>query len=204
MPVITDLQLTITPTYGLYSLTVPDNEIVVSEDSTQGRKAIILDLSNAALLSDPVRGEGLYTRDLGTVFSWPTGAKTVIDVWQPSIIPLDEDLYLRMSYTFLLSSLGGVGWQHAREMNISHNSTADLNVEFSVGNGDISPAGFIIPNSGGTAVKQKFTLTPNKWKVIQCNVYSTAPFLLWVNDMEFKIKSWGSTGSYRVVKPLKG
>lgn len=70
MPVIADLALTITPATALYKRPVLDANITVSETLTEGRHEIVLDL---------FQGDGIYSRDLGTIFQWPTGgAKTSI------------------------------------------------------------------------------------------------------------------------------
>src|SRR5882762_579375 len=86
MPVIADLQLTITPATGLYSTTVPDGVIVASENTDQGRNQIVLDFNG---------GDGLYARDLGTIFQWPMLAGTVLRRWQPSILPMPETIFSR-------------------------------------------------------------------------------------------------------------
>ena len=86
MPVIADLQLTITPATGLYANTVPDSVIVASERTGQGRNQIVLDFNS---------GDGLYARDLGTTFQWPTLAGTVLRRWQPSLLEMPETVYAR-------------------------------------------------------------------------------------------------------------
>lgn len=70
MALIADLALTIIPSTSLYKSPVLDANITVSETLTEGRHEIVLDL---------FQGDGVYSRDLGTIFSWPTGgAKTNI------------------------------------------------------------------------------------------------------------------------------
>jgi len=86
MPVIADLSLTLTPATALYTAPVPDVNITASETTSEGRNAVVLDFFN---------GDGLYSRDLGTIFSWPMSARTVLYVWQPSIIPMPEGIYDR-------------------------------------------------------------------------------------------------------------
>jgi hypothetical protein len=88
MPVIPDLSLTISPYTALYTNLVPDSVINAYETTNEGRKAVVLDFN---------QGDGLYSRDLGTIFQWPTVAETVLDVWQPSIIPMPEGIYGRAS-----------------------------------------------------------------------------------------------------------
>lgn len=200
MPFIADLQLTITPTYALYTEIVLDSQIVVDEDITQGRSAIILDLSGA---STPTVGQGLYSRDIGTIFSWPVGVPTILNVWQPSIIPLHEDIYQRLSFNFLSTSLGGVGWQHIRELNFAFSSVSDIDLSLTFGAEAVPSAlGVVIPNSGGVVTKVKVLIPANKWKVVSGYLSSPNPFFLWVNDMELMCRSWGSADGYRVVKPF--
>lgn len=193
---ISDLQLTITPASALYTSPVPDSALTVNESVTQGRHSIILDFNNS---------DGLYARDLGTIFQWPTSAGTVLEVWQPSIIPLDEDRYQRMSFHFLIKDLGGVGWNHVREMNVPYTSSAALTVLLTFDNGAVpSSITLTLPSSGGTPTKLKVTMPPNKWKQCEGFLSSTQPFLLRDTDLEFKTKSWGSSEPYRIVKPFSG
>jgi hypothetical protein len=193
---ISDLQLTITPASALYTSPVPDSALTVNESVTQGRTSIILDFNNS---------EGLYARDLGTIFQWPTSAGTVLEVWQPSIIPLDEDRYQRMSFHFLIKDLGGVGWNHVREMNVPYTSSAALTLLLTFDNGAVpSSVTLTLPSSGGTPTKLKVTMPPNKWKQCEGFLSSTQPFLLRDTDLEMKVRSWGSAEAYRVVKPFSG
>jgi len=85
---IADLQLTIQPTTALYTNIIADANIAASESSSEGRKAIVLDFYN---------GDGVFARDMGTIFSWPITSQTVLYVWQPSIIPQPENVYGRPS-----------------------------------------------------------------------------------------------------------
>ena len=86
MPVITDLSLTITPSTALYTAPVNDAIINAYESVQEGRHAIVLDFN---------QGGGLYARDLGTIFQWPTQSGTILYVWQPSIIAMPEGIYGR-------------------------------------------------------------------------------------------------------------
>ena len=86
MPVIADLQLTITPATGLYANKIPDSQIVASEKNDQGRNQLVLDFNS---------GDGVYARDMGTIFQWPTLAGTVLRRWQPSILPVPETIFSR-------------------------------------------------------------------------------------------------------------
>lgn len=193
---VKDLSLFIIPSYALYQNLVPFPDISLNENSAQGRKQITLDFNDS---------EGLYVRDVGTIFTWDLESNTAIDVWQPSIIPMDGEIYDRLSYHFLMTSLGMKGWGHVREINIPFISTTDLTVLLSFDNG-ASPGTISVnvPNSAGVQAKMKITLPPNKFKMIEGFVSSSAPFKFWTNDMELKVKEWGSTEPYRVVRPVSG
>ena len=88
MPLISDLSLTIIPSTALYNNDIPDANINAYESEVEGRNAIVLDFFN---------GDGLYARDLGTTFSFPMTARTILYRWQPSIIPQPESIYGRAS-----------------------------------------------------------------------------------------------------------
>lgn len=187
------LQLSITPATALYTQLVDPSLLSVSTSNTEGRTAVIIDFNTS---------EGLYARDLGAIFSWPTSAKTVIDIWQPSVAPEDGETYYRLSYHCLMTSLKGVGWQHAREMNLAYLSTADLTLLLTFDHWP--PITLTVPSSAGQQTKAKVTLPPNKWKMVEVFLSSTQPFRLWTNDLEMKVKSWGSAQGYRLERPVSG
>jgi hypothetical protein len=288
MPVIADLQLTISPYTSLYNNLIPDAVINTYETTGEGRNEIVLDFN---------AGAGVFGRDLGTIFQWPTALGTVLYDWQPSLIAQPEGVYGRatdwidggssqdkfvqgitieadtfgVAKTFQLQSaddlslhpllempatfngqsirsfscepfiahsvrvvstdgvewrvwstslvfqpfpsaclnwqtemvsLGGVGWEHVREMNIPQISTADLTLVLTF---DAWPTiTLTVPNSSGKQVKTKVTLPANKFKLIGLQLSSTVAFRLFQEDIELKTKIWGSTDAYRVLKPFGG
>lgn len=100
-------------------------------------------------------------------------------------------------------SHGIVGWQHIREMNIGHISTANLSLTLTPDYGP--PIVLTVPNSGGIQTKTKITVIgPNKFKVLRYGVTSSSPFRLFLESMESKIGAWGRSGAYQVVKPFGG
>ena len=188
---VPDLGLFIIPATALYNDLIPNAALKSSESTAEGRHSIIVDFNN---------NEGTYARDLGTIFTWDLQSDTILDVWQPSIIPLDGEVYDRLSFHCLMTSLNNVGWQHAREMNISHASQADLTLLLTF---DQWPNIVVtVPNSGGQEIKQKVTLPPNKFKLVEVFISSTLPFKLWASDLEMKIGQWGRSDAYRVLKPV--
>jgi len=189
---IQDLSLFIIPATSLYKQLVPFAAISANESHVQGRAEIILDFNNT---------EGIYSRDMGTIFTWPVFSETILDVWQPSIIPMDGEIYDRLSYHCLMTSLGTVGWQHAREMNIAYASTTLLMILLTF---DQWPSISLVLPPSPSETKQKLTLPPNKFKLAEVFISSTQPFKLWTNDLEMKIKQWGSAETYRVARPVSG
>jgi hypothetical protein len=110
------------------------------------------------------------------------------------------------NWTSEITSLGGRGWQHLRYIDFTYLSTTDITFTFTVdtGNGSIAPVTIIIPSSGGTQTKSFTKVTANKWKLIGFSATSSAPFALWMPDLEVYCKSWGTDPAYRNVKPFGG
>ena len=104
-----------------------------------------------------------------------------------------------------LLSLGVVGWAHLREMNISYIATATVTLTITLDAGGVGgPIVLALPSTSG--VQDKVLVQPsfNKWKLISFAATSTAPFALFLDDMEVKIRAWGSEEAYRVFKPFGG
>jgi hypothetical protein len=100
------------------------------------------------------------------------------------------------------TSHGLLGWQHVRELNIAHISTADLQLTIVPDVGD--PIVVEVPNSGGIQTKTKVTVFANKAKLFSYRLSSPLPFRVFEPDIEVKVKQWGSEGGYDIVKPFGG
>jgi sugar lactone lactonase YvrE len=193
---VADLSLFIIPSTALYTQPVPNSAITVNEDYSQGRPQIVLDFNDS---------DGLYARDLGTIFTWPISSGTILDVWQPTIIPFREDIYNRLSFHFLIDSLQLKGWGSIREFNFAFQSETDLTLLLTFDTGAVPQEITItIPNSGGDYAKVKITAPVNKFKMVEGFLSSAEPFSLWTQDCELKLAEWGRTDSYRIVKPFVG
>jgi hypothetical protein len=122
---------------------------------------------------------------------------------EPIFQPYPE---MQENWTTELSSFGGVGWQHLRELNIAYLSTTPIGLIFTVdiGNGSIAPLPVIIPTSAGMQTKLQILPTFNKWKLLGFTFTSSAPFALWLPDLQLKLRSWGDASAYRVDKPFGG
>ena len=105
-----------------------------------------------------------------------------------------------------LTSLGGVGFQHLRLINVEYISTASATMSFVVdtGNGSYAPAAITIPSSGGTQTKWFTQVSPNKWKIISFKVTSSAPITIFQEGFEIWTRSWGSSSEYSKQKPFAG
>jgi hypothetical protein len=285
--------LQVKPYTALYTSEVSDAVISVSSSTTQGRTETVLDFN---------AGDGVFSRDLETSFSWPISRGTILYTWQPSWIPKPENIYdrvsdwvdlegakfiqgysimadsfnvpktlqlqsgddqsihslveipsggiafnkqtrkvfscvpfiahtvrrvsddgvawrvfeeepifqpfpeLQMNWTTELTSLEGVGFQHLRYMNVAYLSTTPITLVFNVdtGNGSIAPNTITIPSSGGTQAKLFMQMSFNKWKLIGFTATSSSSFRLWLPDLELWCRSWGSSASYRQLKPFGG
>lgn len=102
-------------------------------------------------------------------------------------------------------SYGNVGWQHVREFNIAHISTADLTLTLIFDAGGVPQTlTLTVPNSGGLQAKTKITVPRNKFKMMSRRLSSTAPFRVFEKDMEMKIGMWGRQEPYRIIKGIGG
>jgi hypothetical protein len=127
---------------------------------------------------------------------WPTPASA----WIQQPFPMSA-----AEWQTEMGALGGIGWQHLREMNVAHISTADLTLTLVFDTG-ASPQtiALTVPNSGGLQAKTKVTLPRNKFKLVSFRLSSSAPFRIFGVDVEVKRGIWGRSDSYNILKPLGG
>jgi len=126
-------------------------------------------------------------------------------VWRTELIfqPFPE---ATMLWQTELTSLDGIGFQHIRLINLEYISTAPITLSFAtdIGSGSIVPATKTIPSSSGSQAKTLLQMSPNKWKILGFSASSTAPMNLFLEGMECWVRSWGSSGEYRKIKPFAG
>jgi hypothetical protein len=132
---------------------------------------------------------------------WYGGVGQGESAWQYQPFP-----EMATNWTTEITALGGKGWQFLRYMDIPYLSTSAVTITFTVdtGNGSIAPQTIILPSSGGTQTKSFTQLTPNKWRLIGFSATSSAPFSLWLPELEVIVRSWGQSGEFRVEKPFGG
>lgn len=103
------------------------------------------------------------------------------------------------------TSHGMDGWQHVKEMNITHLSTADLTLTLVRDYG--ANIVVTVPNSGGVQKKTQVPIQippPSKFKIVSYNLTSSQAFRIWENDLECWVKSWSSPGPYQKIRPFGG
>jgi hypothetical protein len=123
------------------------------------------------------------------------GASWVVLPFPPSVVEWQSEML----------SLGGTGWQHIREFNIEHISTANLTLTVVFDTGGVpATMTLTVPNSGGAQAKTKVTALPNKFKLASYRLSSSAPFRHFKEGMECKVGVWGREEGYRVLKPFGG
>ena len=83
---LADTNVTVVPYTALYNSPVADANIAVNESTAEGRNAYVFDLNG---------GSGIFSRDLGADISWPLQQGNIFRIWQPSYIPLPEEVYSR-------------------------------------------------------------------------------------------------------------
>src|SRR5208337_3128445 len=109
------------------------------------------------------------------------------------------------AYQTEFSAQGMNGWEHTREMNLSYTSTSALTLTLTFGpEANLAPIVLTLASSGGVQTKLKVTIPANKYKLISYGVTCSAPFYLFANDCEAKVKQWGSSGPYAIIKPFGG
>lgn len=130
---------------------------------------------------------------------WPSGTGSAKWVF----VPFPEAVE---TWSTELTSMGGVGWQHLRYIDIEYTSTSPVMITFTVdvNNESIAPATVTLPASGGAQTKFFSQVTPNKWKLLSMTASSPTPFNLMAEGCEVWIKSWGTDQAYRRANPFGG
>jgi len=102
-----------------------------------------------------------------------------------------------------MTSLGMIGWGHVRELNVPYVSTSPITLNLTF---DAWPTITItLPSTGGLQAKTKVTLPANKFKLIALQTLSGGVgHRIFADDLQLKIKSWGSTEAYQILRPWGG
>jgi len=91
------------------------------------------------------------------------------------------------------------GYQHARDALVAYMSMAPVAISVKV---DAKNYIYYLPASGGNYVRPYLPFEPMKGKAWEWCAASTVPFRLFKKDTEIRLKPWGETGGYSVVRPF--
>lgn len=108
--------------------------------------------------------------------------------------------------TVLTAAIGGVGYQHASGFTIEYASAQTLTllpIVADQGNGSYAPATWTLPATGGQITKYRGWFTPNKWKLLQFQLFfADATAQVFIEGFEVDCKDWGADTEYRKVSPF--
>jgi hypothetical protein len=90
-------------------------------------------------------------------------------------------------------------FSHIRDMMIAHRSTTDITMIITIDNIGYN---YTIPNGGGNRIRSYLPAQGVKGKYHKFRFTSSAPFGLWITDMEVKVGPWGRTDSYTTQRPF--
>lgn len=90
-------------------------------------------------------------------------------------------------------------YSHMREVMIAHRSTSDISMIVTTDN--VSNSYTILHGSGGR-VRSYLPVKGLKAKYHKFRFTSSAPFGLWIKDIECRVGAWGRTESYTIQRPF--
>lgn len=93
-----------------------------------------------------------------------------------------------------------IGWQHIREAYIAYNSTTS--VTFTILVDGSRTYTYTLPTTTGTNYKHYLPTEPIKGRIFEFTFSASAPFRLYVDDSEIRIKSYGSREGYNIIRPV--
>ena len=140
-------------------------------------------------------GAALDVLDLEMVLSWPTAAGNELDLWQPVLMPLPAAILSRRTDGIAV----GKGYQHVYMVNATFAATAPVVLTLNTDQGVFTQTwGASGTLASLTRVMEK--MPPNKFKVCEYQIASTAPFYLF--DFEIWVGEWGRAGEYTILRPF--
>lgn len=143
---------------------------------------------------------GNLKTNLGLLLNWssssPDGGSQLLYFWE--VGPWEVRPQIVQNWASQPTTHGMNGFQHVREVWIPYNSTAAFTLKV-VADGIVYSYPF--PSSGGTTVKTRLDTNPIKGKLFW---YGTegGPTTIFFEDIEVKVKEWGSNGPYQSVRPF--
>lgn len=90
-------------------------------------------------------------------------------------------------------------YSHIREMMVAHRSSADITMTVIT---DGASNSYTIPHGSGQRIRSYLPLLALKAKYHKFRFTSSAPFGLWIADIECRVGAWGRTEQYTTQKPF--
>jgi hypothetical protein len=105
-------------------------------------------------------------------------------------------------------AVGGVGYQHVREITLEYALQGQAEVYFTVadaGNGSYAPQPIQLDSTVTGLTKMRYAVSPAKWKLLTVGFSAALDAGLVVNldGTELSVRDWGSDQEYRKVNPFK-
>lgn len=111
----------------------------------------------------------------------------------------DEERIVHWEYP--ATTFGLSGWIQLRDCYIDLLSTAAVDVTFQVDGTTWGP--YSIPSTGNQRLKLYLQTDAIKGKVFRVSLDSTAPFQLYGEDCEFRLKPWNTALGYALLNPMR-
>lgn len=98
---------------------------------------------------------------------------------------------------------GLTGYQHVKQVSVAYASTTPVTLTVTSYDG-MSPIPVVLPSTGGAYRKTTVILSANKGMLFFYQLSATAPFQLFVPDIEVLVGQWGRQGDYVCYRSLGG
>jgi len=151
-----------------------------------GRQRFTLPLNQA--------GAEVYAYNIEFNISWNASATVNPIFYQYEILYRHEPAEVT-HFHVPASSLGMEGWFHIRDGYLTLRSTQPVTLTVTPTSGAAQT--FILPSTGGRKQKLYFQLASNKAKSFEFDVDSSAPFRIYADESELRVKQWLTNIGYK-------
>jgi len=136
-----------------------------------------------------------YVYNLGIDLAWSGPAK----LYQCTYLyrPDEEEI---KHWEFPKTSHGFPGWQHVRDLYLALVSTDTITLTVEV---DGESETYTVPSTNGVRTKQHVWLRPLKGKMFRYKLDCSAPFRIYGEDCEVRVKPWNTGLGYQLVSPFR-
>jgi hypothetical protein len=104
-------------------------------------------------------------------------------------------------------AVGGIGYQHLREITLEYSLTGTAAVSFAapdVGNGSYAPNPITLIPTAGMLTKMRYPVSPAKWKLLQMGFSAAldAGLVVNIDGTALTVRDWGSSAGYKTIRPF--